>query len=207
MTNWSFRKKHPGKQFSQGPSSRNPLGFVGYPRNRPSSSAPRLIQSRKVRANPHESSWKIAILDLLLNQRHERGAKAFSKPRSSTYRTRRQWQIYEITMASHKPHLLSATNFVANSQRLHHSWPGIVVLARNRCIRKNCLLVEFASSRWRPGVKWSRSMASGTIFHRLFGSGWRQSAPEDELLSWAFLPFSSFASSRFLLIPIGNREN
>jgi hypothetical protein len=110
-------------------------------------------------------------------------------------------------MASHKPHLLSATNFVANSQRLHHSWPGIVVLARNCCIRKNCLLVEFAGSRWRPGVKWSRSMASGSIFHRLFGSGWRQSAPEDELLSWTFLPFSSFASSRLLIIPIGNREN
>jgi hypothetical protein len=26
-------------------------------------------------------------------------------------------------------------------------------------------------------------------------------------LSWTFLPFSSFASSRLLMIPIGNREN
>ncbi|KAG2024999.1 hypothetical protein GB937_003224 [Aspergillus fischeri] len=194
MTNWSFRKKHPGKQLGHRPSSRNPLGFRDIQGTGP---VARPLDLSSCEANPHES-WK-----RVLNQRQPLFHPG-KKPRSSTYRTRRQWQIYDITMALHKPHLLSATNFVANSQRLHHSWPGILeTVASERTACWLSLLVHAGDQASSGAAAW----ASGSIFRRLFGSGWRQSAPEDELLSWTFLPFSSFASSRLLLIPIGNREN
>lgn len=80
--------------------------------------------------------------------------------------------------------------------------PGTVDSERTACWLS--LLVHADDDQASSGAA---ALASGSIFRRLFGPGWRQSAPDDELLSSTFLPFSSFASSRLVLIPIGSREN